>query len=183
VQAGASAARAKPLQRIPPPNASAARTFGRRSYFIESHQDSDGLAREGDKTVQDKTMQDVSVTPVSKIAEFLGGEVSGGQVLAPGPGHSPEDRSLSVKLDSKAPDGFLVHSFAGDDPIVCRDHVRAKLGLSTSKPKKTAAGTNKPWSPIIARYVTGRRIIRPTCKSVGRRPKRSSRTIGTARCG
>jgi hypothetical protein len=50
-------------------------------------------------------------------------------VLAPGPGHSRKDRSLSVKIDSHAPDGFLVHSFAGDDPIRCKDHVRSLIGL------------------------------------------------------
>jgi RecA-family ATPase len=54
--------------------------------------------------------------------------------LAPGPGHSAIDRSLSVKLDSNAPDGFVVHSFAGDDPLVCRDHVREKAGLEPFKP-------------------------------------------------
>jgi hypothetical protein len=64
------------------------------------------------------------------IARALGGEVSNGQVLAPGPGHSSIDRSLSVKLDSSAPDGFLTHSFAGDNAIICRDHIREKLGIA-----------------------------------------------------
>ena len=45
------------------------------------------------------------------LARALGGEVNDGQVIAPGPGHSAKDRSLSVKLDNNAPDGFLVHSF------------------------------------------------------------------------
>ena len=92
-----------------------------------------------------------------QLATALCGDISGSQVLAPGPGHSAEDRSLSVKLDSKARDGFVVHSFAGDDPITCRDHVRAKLGLSTFKPKKKTngktRGASKPWSPVISRYV------------------------------
>ena len=68
------------------------------------------------------------------LARALGGEVSGGQVLAPGPGHSAADRSLSVKLDSNAPDGFIVNSFANDDPIVCKDYVREKIGLPAFKP-------------------------------------------------
>jgi hypothetical protein len=34
-----------------------------------------------------------------------------------------------VFFDPNAPDGFRVHSFAGDDPIECRDYVRATLGL------------------------------------------------------
>ena len=49
-------------------------------------------------------------------------------------GHSAIDRSLSVKLDADAPDGFVVHSFAGDDPLACRDHVRTKAGLKPFKP-------------------------------------------------
>ncbi|MGI3902536.1 MAG: hypothetical protein ACRYGP_16590 [Janthinobacterium lividum] len=63
------------------------------------------------------------------IAKALKGELAGGQILAPGPGHSARDRSLSVKPDSTAPDGFTVFSHAGDDPMQCRDHVRASLGL------------------------------------------------------
>ena len=68
------------------------------------------------------------------LARALGGEVTGGQVRAPGPGHSPADRSLSIKLDSNAPDGFIVNSFANDDPIVCKDYVREKVGLPAFKP-------------------------------------------------
>jgi hypothetical protein len=57
-------------------------------------------------------------------------------VLCPGPGHSTEDRSLSVRLDAAAPEGFLVHSFAGDDPVACRDYVRGKLGLPPFEARK-----------------------------------------------
>jgi hypothetical protein len=92
---------------------------------------------------------------INKIAEALGGEISAGQVLAPGPGHSPEDRSLSVKPDAKADGGFICHSFSGDDAIACRDYVRQKLGLPKFEPKekKKRKPTAKPWSPIVARYV------------------------------
>jgi hypothetical protein len=75
----------------------------------------------------------VALSNLQTLARALSGEVSSGQVLAPGPGHSAADRSLSVKLDSSAPDGFLVHSFSDDDPIVCRDYVRAKIGLPAFK--------------------------------------------------
>ena len=68
------------------------------------------------------------------IARALGGEVSGRQVLAPGPGHSARDRSVSIKLDPNAPGGMLVNSFAGDDWQTCRDHVRSKLGLPQWQP-------------------------------------------------
>jgi putative DNA primase/helicase len=71
----------------------------------------------------------------SNIARALGGEVSGrGNVLCPGPGHSPKDRSLSVRLDPSAPDGFLIFSHAGDDWRECRDYVRHKLGLPAWEP-------------------------------------------------
>src|SRR6266852_402308 len=81
---------------------------------------------------------------ISKMAELLDGDVRGDGVLCPGPGHSTTDRSLSVKSDATAPDGFLVHSFSGDDPIKCRDHVRSRLGLPKFEPKKiNGASRNK----------------------------------------
>ncbi len=73
------------------------------------------------------------------IARRLGGEVSGRQVLAPGPNHSARDRSLSVRLSWQAPDGYIVFSHAGDDFAACRDHVRAKLGLSHVMPTRRDA--------------------------------------------
>jgi AAA domain len=78
------------------------------------------------------------------IARALGGEVRGGQVLCPGPGHSTTDRSLSVRLDPSAPGGILVHSFSGDDPITCKDYVRQKCALpafgnGNGRPRRTEA--------------------------------------------
>jgi hypothetical protein len=68
-----------------------------------------------------------------RLAVALGGEVRGDQVLAPGPNHGKADRSLAVKIDGTAPDGFLVHSFANDDAIVCKKYVREKCGLPPFK--------------------------------------------------
>jgi AAA domain len=76
-----------------------------------------------------------------QVAAALGGEVSGREILAPGPGHSAKDRSLSIKFSSTAPDGFVVHSFAGDDPIVCKDYVRNKIGIVWEPAKKSANGS------------------------------------------
>jgi len=70
-----------------------------------------------------------SLPDINHIARTMAGEAHGNQVRVPGPGHSPDDRSLSIKLDASASGGFLVHSFAGDDPIRCKDYVREKLGL------------------------------------------------------
>jgi putative DNA primase/helicase len=55
-------------------------------------------------------------------------------ILCPGPEHSPKDRSLSVKLDPTAPDGFIIHSHAGDDWRECRDHIRERLGWPRWEP-------------------------------------------------
>jgi hypothetical protein len=71
---------------------------------------------------------------LSSLARALGGEVKRGQVLAPGPGHSAHDRSMSVKLSDSAPDGFIVHSFANDDINECRDYVRQKVGAAPFRP-------------------------------------------------
>lgn len=66
---------------------------------------------------------------LKEIARALRGEVSGLQVLAPGPGHSLSDRNLAVRPSSTAPDGFIVNSFAGDDFRDRREHVRCILGV------------------------------------------------------
>jgi putative DNA primase/helicase len=79
-----------------------------------------------------------------EIARSLGGQIAGRNILAPGPGHSSSDRSLSVRIDPAARDGFIVHSFAGDPPIACRDHVRAALGLSVSRKKQQSYVARKP---------------------------------------
>jgi hypothetical protein len=61
------------------------------------------------------------------LAKALGGDVAGRDcVLCPGPGHSGNDRSLSVTFRG---DDFTVHSFSGDDWQSCRDYVRERLGL------------------------------------------------------
>jgi hypothetical protein len=74
-------------------------------------------------------------TCVSRAAAALGGDVAGRDtVVCPGPAHSPKDRSLSVKFDPTAPDGFLTFSHAGDDWRECRDHVRRRLDLPAWEP-------------------------------------------------
>jgi hypothetical protein len=78
------------------------------------------------------------------LAKALGGEGRGNEILAPGPGHSAEDRSLSVKVDPGARDGFIVHSHAGDDWQKCRDYVREKAGLGAFKPN--GQGRKRPSS-------------------------------------
>jgi Protein of unknown function (DUF3631) len=88
------------------------------------------------------------------MARALNGEVSAGQVLCPGPGHTDSDRSLSVKPDKDDPEGFITHSFANDDWRTCREHVRIKLGLPAFEAKKLNGNGSgaEPWK-FIAEYV------------------------------
>jgi hypothetical protein len=80
----------------------------------------------------------VAQITVERLHRALGGEITRGkngpQVLCPGPGHSKQDRSLAV-MPATDGDGFVVHSHAGDDAIVCKDHVRSKLGLPSFQPQ------------------------------------------------
>lgn len=72
---------------------------------------------------------------IRSAAHALGGDVvNRATVVIPGPGHSRNDRSLSVTFDATAPDGFLVQSFANDDWQDCKDHVRQMLGLGGFRP-------------------------------------------------
>jgi hypothetical protein len=69
---------------------------------------------------------------VRAAAHALGGDIIGrDQVLCPGPGHSPRDRSLAVRFVA---DGFVVHSHANDDWQTCSDHVSARLGWDHQRP-------------------------------------------------
>ena len=86
---------------------------------------------------------------LQQIARALGGEISGGQVLAPGPKHSANDRSLSIRLTDGEP-GYIVHSFAGDDPIVCKDYVRERLGQPQWRP---SGGNGHDRDPVVASYI------------------------------
>ena len=79
-----------------------------------------------------------------EIARRLGGEVVSGQVLAPGPSHRPYDRSMSLRPSASSPDGFLVHSFAGDSWQDCRDHVKARLGIDR---RQLQTAPKRPTSP------------------------------------
>jgi putative DNA primase/helicase len=78
------------------------------------------------------------------LARALGGEVNSGAVSAPGPGHSKHDRSLRVFLDGDAPNGFRIHTLAGDDWRACRDHVRQLLGISPDLEHRQAPAVKSP---------------------------------------
>jgi putative DNA primase/helicase len=106
----------------------------------------------------------MTLPSIATIAKVLGGDINGADgVTAPGPGHSAADRSMSVTLDANAPEGFLVHSFSGDDDIVCKDYVRDKLGLPKWSANGKDHGRVKAYNPIakhIYRLADGTAYLR-----------------------
>jgi hypothetical protein len=77
--------------------------------------------------------QHARVYDIRALARALGGEVAGRDtVVAPGPGHSRKDRSLSVRLVNGG--DFVVYSHAGDDWQQCKDYVRERLGWPAWQP-------------------------------------------------
>jgi putative DNA primase/helicase len=84
------------------------------------------------------------IASLREIAHALGGDVAGAQVLAPGPAHDQRDRSLSVKISASSPDGFLCHSFAGDDFKDCRDYVKSRLGMRQFEPAQRQPKAQNP---------------------------------------
>src|SRR5262245_41861001 len=90
------------------------------------------------ETARDSGLRDGCGEPnmmdLRTIARALGGEISGRQVLCPGTGHSARDRSLSIKIEPAASDGFLVFSHAGDDGVACKNYVRERLNLPRWQP-------------------------------------------------
>jgi hypothetical protein len=85
---------------------------------------------------------------LSYIAKAMNGEIRGDQVVCPGPGHSPKDRSLSIKIEPGAPGGLVVFSHAQDDNLKCKDWVLKQLGLEPLRPKRAANANRK----IVATY-------------------------------
>ena len=90
---------------------------------------------------------------IAKIAELLGGEVRGDHVHAPGPGHSAGDRSLSVLLDASAPDGFVVHCFAGDDAIRVPRLCSGQAGLAAVRGEEKKSQRQSEWQVVAARGI------------------------------
>jgi hypothetical protein len=72
-----------------------------------------------------------------EIARALGGHVRrGGDIAFPGPRRKPADRSCTLRVDAKAPNGFVVADARGKIPgLELKDHVCSMLGLEAFKPK------------------------------------------------
>lgn len=58
------------------------------------------------------------------ITKRFNGDWHGDYGTFPTPGHGPKDRGMSVKDDPGAPDGVLINSFNGGDPLAIKDQCR-----------------------------------------------------------
>ena len=67
-----------------------------------------------------------------ELTRKLGGDWCGRFGLAPGPGHSKNDRSLKIAPHRNDPDDVVLYSFAGDDWQWLRDEFR-RMGLLPAK--------------------------------------------------
>jgi putative DNA primase/helicase len=95
------------------------------------------------------------VIALRELARALGGDIVGGQVSAPGPSHGPRDRSLSVRLSSTAPLGFIVFSHAGDPFEICQTYVAVRLGLDADAWKNRERGEDRPKGTLFACFALG----------------------------
>jgi len=64
---------------------------------------------------------------LNEIAQRLNGTINRPWINVRGLHHSAADRSLGIRFDLAAPDGFYVHSLAGDDEEECRAYVKSLL--------------------------------------------------------
>lgn len=74
------------------------------------------------------------MTTAQSITRHYGGEWCGSYGAFPTPGHSAADRGMTVKDAPDAPDGVLIHSFNGGDPLAVKDECR-RVGLLPERPR------------------------------------------------
>ena len=132
------------------------------------------------------------IESLRELAHALDGDVTGAEVLAPGPGHTRRDRSMSVALSSTSPLGFIAHSFCGQHWPELRDHICSRLGISAGPPNRRNAplavrparapqsvdggADSRRIADVVARIV---RELKPVAGSPGEVYLRKVREIGT----
>jgi hypothetical protein len=72
-------------------------------------------------------MKSLAAITLKEVAVAVGGNLNGKWINVRAPGHTSGDHSLGFRFEPNAPDGFLLNSFAGDDPTTCRIHVKKLL--------------------------------------------------------
>ncbi len=101
-----------------------------------------------------------------EIARALDGEVKGNPALFPTPGHSPKDRGSWATLAEGAPDGVLIHSSNGGDPLAIKGQLRAAGVLEEWRRRRRVsacgAASGVPDSRSRLRPIQRTSVDRPT---------------------
>jgi hypothetical protein len=89
---------------------------------------------------------------IHSIAKAYGGDVCGNTATVPTPGHSPKDRGTVITISPDAPDGLVIHSFNGGNPLAMKDQLRRDGLMPEWKPKETkmrfGPSTQTPAAPF-----------------------------------
>ena len=92
----------------------------------------------------------MSIPSLREVARTLGGDVSGTHQVGPlAPATALKTDHLAFELGESIQRNFIVHSFAGDDDMACREYFRDKLELPEWKPEEPRL---KTVSEIVAEY-------------------------------
>ncbi len=91
----------------------------------------------------------MSTETARRVTEYLYGDWHGAYGLAPGPGHSRRDRSLSIRPHPSDPNNVIMHSFARDHWQPIKDQLRA-AGILPLTGFKRAAPTRDPAAMAVA---------------------------------
>jgi len=86
-----------------------------------------------------------------ELARRLNGAVNAGWINIRGPHHSASDRSLGIRFDAAAPDGFRVHSLAGEVESECRAHVKSLIQKLNGEFCDICEPEHPPREGIVAR--------------------------------
>lgn len=84
------------------------------------------------------------LTLAQDITQRFNGDWHGDYGTFPTPGHGPKDRGMSVKDDPAAPDGVLINSFNGGDPLAVKDQCRAE-GMMPQRDTDPARRISSAW--------------------------------------
>lgn len=109
------------------------------------------------------------MTDLRKIAAAMGGEVNGNVARFPTPGHSKADRGSWASIVPGAPDGVLINSRNGGDPLAIKDQLRAKGVLPTRERERTLRTRDVgAWEYIDAAGVVLYRKVRMALSNGGK---------------
>jgi hypothetical protein len=112
-----------------------------------------------------------------EVTSRLSGDWCGAYGLAPAPGHSKRDRSLSIRPHPSDPDDVILHSFAGEDWRAIKNDLR-RGGILPAKdfqcPKRAAPPRRLESKSQEAAYKAGRREL---AKTLWKRRQRADGTV------